>query len=102
LLAAAIDDVVTALTQSLLRVPTNSAIAVRQRTGQGRRDFAVAAAGVLLERVTEFLGRLASDVLVGVVQTVDHRAQDFRIALAIIRTQLVDRVSALLAVAGRL
>jgi hypothetical protein len=83
-------------------VPTDSAIAVRQRTGQGRRDFAVAAAGVLLERVTDLLGRLTSDVLVGVVQTVHHRAQDFRIALAIVRTELVDRVSALFAVAGRL
>jgi len=102
LLAAAIDDVVTALTQSLLRVTTDGAIAVRQRAGQGRCDFAVAAAGVLLELVTELLGRLASDVLVGVVQAVHHRAQDFRIALAIVRTQLVDRVGALTAVASRL
>jgi hypothetical protein len=52
--------------------------------------------------VTDLLGRLTSDVLVGVVQTVDHRTQDFRIALAIVRTELVDRVSALFAVAGRL
>src|SRR5580692_1965919 len=100
--AVAVDHVVTALLQSLLRVLADATIAVRQRTGQGRHDFAAAAAGVLLQRVTNRFSRLTTNVLVGVIQTVDHRAQDFRIALAVIRAQLVDGVSALLAVAGRL
>ena len=80
----------------------DAAIAVSQRAGQRGRDLAAAAARIPVELQADLLGRLAADVFIGVIQGVDHRAENLRIALAVVGTELADGMRPLMAVAGRL
>ncbi len=101
-LAAAIDNLVAALPQGLLRVMADAAVAVSQSAGEGGHDFAAAAARIPVEGNADLIGRLTADMFIGVIEGIDHRAEDLRIALAVEGTQLVNGVGPLTAIAGRL
>jgi len=77
-------------------------VAVTQRTGQSGNNFGAAAA-VLANLITDFVGGFPSDVVIAVIQSVDESRHDFRVADAIIAiAQLADGSTALTSVAGGL
>ncbi len=89
--AAAIDDLVTAVAKGRLRVMADAAIAVSQSAGEGGHHFPAAAARIAVQRHADLLGRLAADVLVGIVQGIDHGEKDLGIALAVVVRQACER-----------
>jgi len=102
LVAAAVDDFVSTQAEGLFGLTNHTAIAITQRTGQGGNDFGAAAA-VLANLIADFIGGFTTDAFVGIVQGVDKRGHDFRVADAIITiAQLADGGTTLTGIAGRL
>jgi anti-anti-sigma regulatory factor len=83
---------------------TDISIAVSQSSRQGfHGSVAHAAATVLTNLVTDFIGSFATNSLVAVVQSVDQSSHDFRIAAAVVSVaQAIDRFSSVLSIASRL
>lgn len=100
--AAAVDNFITATTQSFLGVFANVLVAVSQGRGQSRNDLLVAAARIVFELIADFLGRFFPNFLVGVVQGVDEGRHDFGIAHAVELAEALNRLFAIFGVAGRL
>lgn len=99
---ATVDDFVTTRFQAFFRLTTDFLVAVTQSGGQRGHDLLAAAAGVLTKLVADFIRGFRPDFFVGIVQGVNHRNDDFRIALAIEVTQIVNRMTAIFGVAGGL
>ena len=102
LVAASLDDIVSTQAQGLFSLTNHTAIAITQSTGQGGHDFGAAAA-VLANLITDFIGRFTADAFIGIVQGIDEGRHDFRVADAIITiAQLADGGTTLTGIAGRL
>lgn len=101
--AARIDDVVSTLTQSLLSLTADTAVAVSQRHGQSFHNALRAAALVLAELIADFICCLGPNAFIRIVQGVDEGRHDFRIADAIVLVaELRDGSTTLTGVAGSL
>lgn len=102
IVTAALDDVVSTQAESLFSLTNHTAIAVTQSTGQGSDDFGAAAA-VLANLITDFIGRFTADAFIGIVQGIHEGRHDFRVADAIITiAQLADGGTSLTSIAGGL
>ena len=102
LVAATLDHFVAAQAESLLGLTNHTSVAITQRTGQGGNDFGAAAA-VLANLIADFIGGFTSDSFIGVIQGVDERGHDFRVADAVIPVaELADRSTTLTSVASGL
>ena len=100
--AATLDHFVAAQAESLLGLTNHTSVAITQRTGQGGNDFGAAAA-VLANLIADFIGGFTSDSFIGVIQGVDERGHDFRVADAVIPVaELADRSTTLTSVASGL
>ena len=100
--AATLDHFVTAQAESLFGLTNNTLIAIAQRTGQSGNHF-WAAAAVLANLIADFIGSFRPDPMIGVIQGVDERGHDFRVADAVIPVaELADRSTTLTSVASGL
>src|SRR5690606_6407679 len=81
--AATFDYVVATDRQGFLRLVANVFVAVAQRTRQGSDEFWRAAATAVFEEVANFVGGFGADLFGRVVQRVDQRDHDLRMATAI-------------------
>ena len=102
LVAATLDHVVATQLEGLFGLTNHTAIAVTQRTGQSGDDFGAAAA-ILTNLIANFVGGGTTNSFIGIVQTIDKRCHDFRIADAVISvTELTQRGTSLTSIASRL
>ena len=102
LVAATLDHFVTAQAESLLGLTNHTPIAITQGTGQSGNHF-WAAAAVLANLIADFIGSFRPDPMIGVIQGVDERGHDFRVADAVIPVaELADRSTTLTSVASGL
>ena len=102
LVAATLDHFVTAQAESLFGLTNNTLIAIAQRTGQSGNHF-WAAAAVLANLIADFIGSFPPDPMIGIIQGIDERGHDFRVADAVIPVaELADRSTTLTSVASGL
>ena len=80
----------------------HTTITVTQSTGQGGGDF-WAAAAVLANLITDFIGSFTSDAFISIIQSIDEGRHDLWVADAIITiAQLADGGTSLTSIASRL
>ena len=102
IVAATLDHFVTAQAESLFGLANHTPIAITQGTSQSGNHF-WAAAAVLANLIADFIGGFTSDSFIGVIQGVDERGHDFRVADAVIPVaELADRSTTLTSVASGL
>lgn len=82
---------------------TNATVAVGQSSRQRGDDFARAAARILAELIADLIGRFFANSFVAVIQTIDERAHDLRVADAVeLVAQLIESTTAILGIASGL
>ena len=98
-----VSDFVTAQAQSLFSSLANPFVAIAQRAHQSARNLAVAAAGILLQFGMNVGGGGEANSFVAVVQAVDKRTHDFRVAAAVVAlSETVQGIATILGIAGGL
>ena len=103
LLAGWIDNVISALLQSLFSLTTDTTVTVSQSDGQGFHDTLRTAALVLAKFVADLVSCSPANAVIRIVQTIDEGRHDFGIADAIVLpSQLGQSTTTLMSLATRL
>ena len=100
--AATIHDFISTRFQTFFCLSPDTPITIRQGGCQSCDNF-FAAAAVLANLITDFIGGFLADFLVGIVKAVDQSSHDFGITLAIVPvSEPIERSSTIPGIASRL
>lgn len=99
--AVTVNNFVTACFQSFFSLMTNPTITIGQSTAQSSDSGRAAAAAVAANCVADFVSSFPSNSFVRVVQTIDECVHNFRMAAAVVITQLIQCIPTVLCIAIR-